>query len=832
MGYLISILDSDNTSLIGSKGKNLHVLWKNGFKVPKTYCLTTKAYECFINKSNLGQVIDKVLKDKKHTDKYESHKIVNSILLENIPQEILAELTDHDFFGKQDLKWAIRSSSNLEDLSKASFAGLYDSYLYIEGLANILYSIKKCWASLWNERAIVYRKNNNLNHLQVSMAVLIQEMVDSQYAGVIFTKSPDPENQDEIFLEYCEGIGESLVSGQITPYSCRINKSSLTIHHLKMPDRKKFADDDIRKLSKLALKVEDHFGSPQDIEWAFDGETIYLLQTRPISGKTRLEYFPTDGVWTRANIGEVLPNVITPLTWDIFRATLTNTPELALKPSGDIKMTNEVVKRIFGRGYIHLNHFLDSFCYLPFVTPKVMNKVLGTNLFPYNQSYSRPSGICVKLAQSLFLLNAFKIFPRLSLMINKLPPLPQKNQINLESIIIWNAHCFHLHLKCTAYSIGAFALLSHLLDRWLPSESESLLPLILIGNENLQTAAQGISLWALSNHVRANPTLRKILGTDIDWQFTDQQIANIDGGAQFLSMLQTFLDANGARAAGEFELAVPRWREDPTFIVNVIRKYLETPANGLPTLDLAIRHSQRQKAISHIKNALRPLQRFIFFKFLESYGDFCTLRENIKYHLMEGYSLLREIFLEMGTLLKAKGVLKNANDIFFLRPTEVIALLTGNQPEQKTSILISERKAQYAIWESQDAPNLIAMDSKEDLITPNDGILAGIGCSPGIVEGIARVLFDISETDTLKPDEILVAPHTDPGWTPLFLSCKAVVTEIGGFLSHGATVAREYGIPAVVNVRGATTRIHTGDLIRVNGTTGQVSLCNQHKGKD
>jgi pyruvate,water dikinase len=185
----------------------------------------------------------------------------------------------------------------------------------------------------------------------------------------------------------------------------------------------------------------------------------------------------------------------------------------------------------------------------------------------------------------------------------------------------------------------------------------------------------------------------------------------------------------------------------------------------------------------------------------------------------------------MGAYLVAKGIIENSNDVFFLISSEVLALIAGDEPAMHTTELILERKAQHAQWESQDGPNLF-VEGGQEIISLQGDELVGIGCSPGTAEGIARVLFDTSETDSLRPGEILVTPHTDPGWTPLFLSCKAVVTEIGGFLSHGATVAREYGLPAVVNVRGATTRIHTGDLIRVNGTTGQVSLCNQHKCKD
>lgn len=829
--YFVSIIDKDYTNLIGSKGKNLRILSKIGFDVPPAFCIISKAYERFVDNTNLRKIIHETLQDDQLGFKDKSRKITNLILEPSIPEEIRTELEAHDFFKRPNLKWTVRSSSNLEDLDNTSFAGLYDSYLNLKDLDDIFTAIKKCWASLWNERAIIYRENNNLNHEKATMAVIIQEMVYSQYAGVVFTKNPRSENQDEMFLEYCEGLGERLVSGKITPYSCKIDKSSLTIHHLKMPDRKKFADDDIRKLSKLALKVEDHFGSPQDIEWAFDGQIIYLLQTRPISSQIRSEQISMDGIWTRANIGEVLPNVITPLTWAVFRATLMNCSDLALKPSEDIQNTDDGLKRIHGRGYIRLNHFLDSFCYLPFVTPKIMSRVLGINLPPKAQSYVRPSGVLVRLAQVGFILNALRIIPRLSWAVRQLPPLPQGELDQLEEIIIWNARCFNLHLKCTAYAIGAFGLLAHSLDHWLPSEAESLLPLILIGNENLQTAAQGISLWELAVYVQKNPKLKDILDNNYDWAIMAQYMSKVEGGSQFLTMFQAFLDANGARAAGEFELAVPRWREDPTFVLGVMRRFLYTDPTEPFTVDPAIRRSRQQKAISHIKASLGTFQQRFFTRILNSYSEFTTLRENVKYRLIEGYGLLRHIFLKMGNDLEVRGRLQNASDVFFITPSEILALIARDELAHQTTELILKRKAQHSNWQSQDAPDLIMRDSKED-IKPQTGELFGIGCSPGQVEGVARVLKDTSESENLIPGEILVTPHTDPGWTPLFLSCKAVVTEIGGFLSHGATVAREYGLPAVVNVRGATMRIHTGDLIGVNGTTGQVSLCNQHKGKD
>ena len=817
--YFVSCLDIDDPSLIGTKGFNLHQLSKIGFNTPSTFYITTKAYEDFITENKFRKVIQTTLNNDKISFNDKSQQLIGLILGGKIPHKLEDELASKKLLNK---KWAVRSSSNLEDLPNTSFAGLYDSYLNVKGMDNIIDSIKKCWASLWNERAIVYREKNNLNHTHAKMAVIIQEMVNAEYAGVIFTEDPTSGNKGEILLEYCEGLGERLVSGVVTPYSCKINKSSQMIQHGKVPERRNFGDDKIREVSTVALKVEKYFGCPQDIEWAFDGKKIYVLQTRPLANKIKAG--SKDGVWTRANVGEVLPNVVTPLTWDVFRATLLNRPALALNPSNDSTEGNAGIKLFHGRIYIRLNDFLDSFCYLPTVTPPIMTHVLGVHL--PSESYVRPKGGLVRLRQAAFMLDALGFLPHLAWSVRRLSPPPPAEPNRLEELITWNARCFQLHLKCTAYAIGAFGLLAYFIDRWLPSEAEKFLPLILMGNENLQTAAQGISLWQLAAHARKNPDLRGILDNDLDWSVTAQRMVHVGGGPEFLTMFQAFLDANGARAAGEFELAVPRWREDPTFVLGVMRRFLDADHTESFPVDPTIRRHQREKAISHIKASLGTFQQWVFTRLLNSYSEFTTLRENVKYRLIEGYALLRHIFLEMGNDLEVRGRLQAASDVFFITPSEILALIARDELARQTTELILERKAQHSRWQSQDAPDLIMRDGQEN-IKPQTGELTGIGCSPGTTEGVARVLLDPSEADALKTGEILVAPHTDPGWTPLFLSCKAVVTEIGGFLSHGATVAREYGIPAVVNVTGATTKICTGDLIRVNGTNGLVTICDK-----
>jgi len=467
---------------------------------------------------------------------------------------------------------------------------------------------------------------------------------------------------------------------------------------------------------------------------------------------------------------------------------------------------------------------LDSFCYLPTITPLVMSQVLGVDLPPAVKSYVRPAGFLVRLAQAAFVLDAMGFIPRLSWMTRRMPLPPAVVLENLVELVAWTTRCFQLHLKCTAYAIGVFGLLNHLLRRWIDEETKTLLPQILTGSEDLQTAAQGISLWGLAAQVRKNSSLRQTLEANLSWSATVQELSYVDGGPEFLEAFQVFLETNGARAAGEFELATPRWRESPSFVVEVLLKFVQ--AQQTDALRDSKRQQHRQTAIAQTLAVANPVRRWILARLIASYRSYTVARENMKYRLMEGYAALRCVFLKIGADLVSKSAISDTNDVFFLTPAEALALVSGKGDALQKRDLIQTRKTHHARYESQIAPDLVVGDGQA-LTDFQVAGLTGIGCSPGIAEGIARVLFDISEMDTLKPGEILVTPYTDPGWTPLFLICKAIVTEVGGFLSHGATVAREYGIPAVVNVKEAARQIHTGDVIRVDGGSGRIIILNQ-----
>jgi pyruvate,water dikinase len=307
------------------------------------------------------------------------------------------------------------------------------------------------------------------------------------------------------------------------------------------------------------------------------------------------------------------------------------------------------------------------------------------------------------------------------------------------------------------------------------------------------------------------------------WCYEARRLTGVNGGSEFLKELQVLLDANGGKAAGEFELAVPRRREDPSFVPEALRKLLEaTQAAPLPDA-LTVRRQHRQETV---QAALRPVQRRVFTRLLTFYSRHATMQKNARYRLMESYALRRRVFLDIGTNLATGGILDDASDVFFLTLEEALDMAAGDGDAQQKRALNQAREQLHTRQESLNVPNLVVDGGQQAIDSQAEG-LTGIASSPDTAERSARVLYDTSEADSLRPGEIVVAPHTYPGWKPLFLSFPAAATDSTGFLSYRATVARESGVPETVNVKEATKRIQTGDLIRVDGASGRITVSRQ-----
>jgi phosphohistidine swiveling domain-containing protein len=567
-------------------------------------------------------------------------------------------------------------------------------------------------------------------------------------------------------------------------------------------------------------------------------------------------------VWTRANIGEVLPGVVTPLTWSVFRANLLRRPlskiEAESSPNGPIRL-------IKGRAYLRLSALLGSFCYLPGVDPGVVCQALGVDQEGHRSDGWKPRGnLLVRLSSRLFLAEIMGVSPVLWLQLARLGTPPTDESLIregvstssvalvrcIEKLIDWNTRCFQLHLKCTRYAIGAYGLLTYMLRHWLPagvnpahcrsSRAEREINFttpkehprtrleveLLASQAELQTAEQGLALWQLAEQARAHPSVAAVLVDEVDWATTQRALQATEGGRKFLEALAAFWSRHGARTVEEFELASPRWREDPTFVLTVIRNYLHADSTFKPAAALGQRQAFCDVATTQIVRQMGPLKGWLFRRVLRAYRAYVPLRENMKYRLMEGYEALRHCFLKLGDCLCTAGILNSKEDIFFLTAGEALAAgRDGAVNAGEIRAKVNRRRAERACQERFQPPEVVVGNDLAWALDDNSlEALPGIGCSPGYAVGKARVIRDIAMASHLQPGEILVAPSTDPGWTPLFLTAAAVVTDIGGFLSHGATVAREYGIPAVANTKRASELVKNGQVITVDGYQGIVYL--------
>ncbi|MGI5916576.1 MAG: PEP/pyruvate-binding domain-containing protein [Anaerolineae bacterium] len=770
---------AQDPTLVGNKAARLAVLRRAGLPVPDGFCITSAAVE------------------------FEPLWLPIACMYRRLASDGHAV--------------AVRSSGLDEDRAEASFAGQYETVLNVRDERALREAILACRESAHSHRVTHYRKRHNRR--SAPLPVLVQQQIEPSVSGVLFTRDPVSGDDRRLIVEATPGLGDALLGGRTQPHRLYLTRTGQIIE--PAADNLLTAEQ-CHALARMAVDIERILGRGQDIEWALADDTLHILQSRPITGST--SGVTLADAWTRANIGEVLPNVMTPLTWSVFQATLLagSSPH---KDESNGESATSGMRQIAGRGYLRLDALLDTFCYLPTVTPEVMHRVLGVPLLPSTTTYSPPRGATVRLAQVAFALDILGLVPRIDRIAHRQPEPPSRSDAEsplayIEMLLRWVADCFQIHLKCTAYAIGAFGVVSGIVTRRAPEKTEHLLD-ILTGYHDLRLAAQGRSLQRLARQARSSGPLVRALQEN-DEQPLSERLWRVPGGYEFLEGLERLLAEMGTRCAGEFELSLPRWHEDPAPVIATIVRILNAPAVD-PDAEMAARQARHSLGVRRIRYVLPVGWRWLFTRGLIAYRRYSTWRENMKDRLMEGMALLRATFLEMGATFTREGQIDCVGDIFFLTLSEVEQLARGDRHDEVRT-LVRERREQHRRWSERSVPDLIIGD-EPDIMIPGDGVLSGIACCPGIAEGVARVLMEPEQAHELRPGEILVAPHTDPGWAPLFLTCRGIVTEVGGFLSHGATVAREYGIPTVANVRDATTRIASGDIIRVDGSTGQVIVC-------
>ena len=851
MKFIKHFSEIDETDLphVGGKGLNLGKLTRAGFRVPQGFCVTTDAYRFSVQ--NLSE---------------QSASAIKELVLS---QELVAEI--HTAREKlQTATVAVRSSATAEDLAEASFAGQQDTFLNVKH-DKLLDAVKACWASLWSERAIAYRQAQGIAEAGLAMAVVVQEMCEADVSGVLFTVSPF--RADVSIVESNWGLGESVVSGAITPDSFHISRETGEILEKNVATKREMVtaagvsevssaqqdvpsltDAQLQELTQLGMQIETFYGKPMDIEWALADEQFVLLQARdittPVTPTTsservhptpgtdtesveklrqaeiqRLEtYTETHGtVWCHHNLAEVLPAPL-PMTWAIVKEFMSGAGGLGEAYRGlgfhpSQRIDNEgILDLICGRVYVNLNREAELyFAGFPFA-------------HDFNALKQNPQQAMYAQAQTDITRSNASFWLKLPLHIIRMSKAEMRlrrcrsdfDRLLREEVF----PAFQAEVKAEqnlSYSELSDAELVTKFQTWRTKTLDDFAPKALTA-----TLLAGFSLQRLEAALQKclDETAAKVLASrlisGLSGNLTVETNERLWWVASGDLTLTDFIKNYGHRAVDEFELAQPRWREDTTYLEQVIASFQHETSEG-DGQQFAGQVEQRESAEAELNTALGDKANLQ--KQIESELDFTRrympFRETAKFYLMLGYEQIRRALLELDNRYELEG------GIFYLVPDELESLIDGDD----FSDIIATRRTERELMLQIEIPDVIFSDSLEQIGAPVSIDAAekytGVGVSAGVAIGKARVLLTPSDVNPSDRDYILVCPSTDPAWTPLFLHAAGLVMERGGILSHGAVVAREYGVPAVANIPHATQRIADGQELQVDGDKGIVSICHR-----
>ncbi|MCP4537261.1 MAG: hypothetical protein GY832_08945 [Chloroflexi bacterium] len=812
----------------GGKGYALARLCQAGFPAPRGFVITADAYHAFVAVNCLNAVIADALSDG--APAMASERIRTAFEEAEIPPSVAAAICDA-YLAFWDRKVAVRSSALSEDGAAASFAGQHETFLEIAGCDSLLTAVRCCWASLWSERALAYRDHLSLNgDVQFenghsdgtpAMAVVVQRMVPAVQSGVAFTLDPVSGRRDVTVVEAIAGVGDALVSGQATPHRYVVSDAEGLIRQgEERPQADESVLDDARLAAvvRLAREVESWAGQPQDVEWALDDAgNVHLLQARPITTEGSIASGSATR-WTRDNVGEVIPDPVTPLTWSVLDPLGNRSFAGVLRRLG---VTDFPAAGLFGRFYgrVYFNQTLFQ---------SVMSR-----FYPSHVGWRAAPRLALTALRGLVLLRRLPAESENAISaILKHRDTQCASALAIDRLSLWQRlgmDAMEVHLAVSLIAELLYQTLDKLLARWGDGTINA--AALTTGLTGVRSAETGHALAALAGQACQIESLRTVV-LETAPNALPARLAETEAGRALWARMEAFLAEYGHCAVQEFELSAPRWRDEPAMVLGALQTHVRAVAETSPSsAGTESGTAARLEATARIEDRLGPLKRWPFRYLLRWVQDFVVIRENLKYHFVIAHSRLRELYLILADQLVTAGRLADPDDVFFLTADEVVTLSDGSL--QVAFDFVTERRQAWKADQQTEPP--LAFEQWGDgrlsptslHAAPDDGgddpSLRGFAASPGSYTGRARVLRSPSD-GTVEPGEVLVVPATSPGWAPLLLAAGALVTEIGGTLSHGAIIAREYGLPAVLNVAGATRHIRTGQLVHVDGSQGTVRL--------
>jgi phosphohistidine swiveling domain-containing protein len=698
---------------------------------------------------------------------------------------------------------AVRSSGALEDLAGASFAGLYETFLFVRSMDELKKAIRDCLASKDSDRVRDYLKTKGIPYTSetLTMSVLVQKMVEAKIAGVLFTMNPINGYEEECYLEFCEGVGERLVSGHVTPSRVRFDwiKEKLILEEINN-EGSRISQKQLRELIDYSMKVQAHYGRPQDIEWAIDENgKVHILQSRPVTAYQPREDYPE---LTNADLkdGGVSARVCTPCMFSSYRDAMQISMGDYLKKIRLLSSDEGVIwcYGAYGRVYWNAEAVKKGLMKIPDFKEEDFDRDLGVQ-----KDYGKkgPHRTTVNLGTIVgaipVILGLGREFRDCLMMIEEFGPRFERRDREFKAAL----------RRLSSMSDGEF-------NPWMlemmrfQQETERNYYRTIYNNSNYQSEFKNLlkrlPAYQDFDEVELMGELHGVAHLDVQSGLARLKALE---GEQYFKERDSFLSLHYHHGPAELDITVPRWGENVVWVDELVRDYQEIKASG---------NSHFQDTVDRLTKNLGYFKRKKFLKMLGESREFLRLREQMRSYSTRGYYLLRQGLLEFGHRHKLLG-----NRVFMLELKEVVEKLLepqGPWPDfMKKEIL-------YQGYRNFTPPNEFGGTIEAMKAGTSASGLKGLGCSPGEFTGMARVILDIHQTHDLTKEDILVTLFTDPGWTPVLARVGGVVTEVGGLLSHAAVIGREYGVPAVLNLIDATKLIKDGDMIKINGKTGSVEV--------
>jgi rifampicin phosphotransferase len=852
-------IDETQVVVVGGKGAHLGELARiEGIRVPPGFCVTTDAFRRIMGEApSIDDRLDRLSRlnsDDRETIRAVSAEIRRTLEGIAIPDDVATAITLALARLGEHAAYAVRSSATAEDSPTASFAGQHDTYLNIVGPVAVLQHVSRSWASLFTERAVTYRLRNGFDHRKVHMAVVVQQMAFPHAAGILFTADPVTSNRKVASVEAGFGLGEALVSGLVNAdvYKVRdgevvakaVGTKRLAIHALpaggtrqepieaERQEQPALMDAQVVRLAHLGRRVEAHFGRPQDIEWCLVDDSFQIVQSRPI---TTLFPIPAadDGenhVYISVGHQQMMTDAMKPLGLSLWQLT-------ALRPMYEaggrlfVDVTRQLASPtsraglldVVGKGDPLIGDALETVLergdFIPSIpddgrsgspaggapAPIATDPAIVTELIERSQASNAALERTIRSKSGSALLDFILAdIEELKRILSD----PRSRQVFMGA------------MEATWW-------LNERLEAWL-GEKNAADTLTQSVPHNI-TSEMGLGLLDVADVIRPHPEVVAFLEHVADEDFLDE-LTEFAGGREARDAIRGYLDKYGMRCVGEIDITRPRWSERPSTLVPVI---LGNVKNFEPGAGERRFEQGRQEALRKEQELLERLRALPdgdrkadeTKRMIDRVRTFIGYREYPKYFIVSRYFVYKQALMEEAERLVRADVLREKEEIFYLTFQELHDVVRTNQVDDQ---LISRRKDAFRAYQALTPPRVLTSDGeaiagayrRDDVPA---GALMGLPVSSGTIEGRARVILDVAEAE-LEPGDILVTAYTDPSWSPLFVAIEGLVTEVGGLMTHGAVIAREYGLPAVVGVEHATRLIRDGQRIRVHGTDGYVEI--------